>query len=199
MTTRIRLARGGKKKAPYYRIVVADKRSPRDGKFVERIGSYDPLLKEKKATIDLERVQYWLGTGAKPSDRVQKLLQLHGFKFGPTGNMESFQAVSEIAPKPEKEKKPSKKALARQAAAAEPAAEEAPKKEAAAPEPAVEPATPEPAAEESPKEEAAAPEPGDKAESEGKKAAAKSKGGGKKAKEDEAEKEQDATPGEEKK
>ncbi|HUJ76323.1 MAG TPA: 30S ribosomal protein S16 [bacterium] len=78
MSTVIRMARGGTKKRPFYRIVVADKRSPRDGKFIERIGSYNPLLAEKKSTVDTERARYWLGTGAWPSDRVRKLLELHG-------------------------------------------------------------------------------------------------------------------------
>ncbi len=74
----IRMARGGKRHRPYYRIVVADKRASRDGKFVERLGSYDPLLTENKATFDLERAKYWLGVGALPSERVRKLLALHG-------------------------------------------------------------------------------------------------------------------------
>jgi small subunit ribosomal protein S16 len=74
----IRMARGGKKHRPFYRIVVADKRASRDGKFVERLGSYDPLLPDNKATLDVERAKYWLGTGALPSERVRKLLALHG-------------------------------------------------------------------------------------------------------------------------
>ncbi len=79
MATRIRLARGGTHKRPYYRIVIADKRAPRDGKFIERIGNYDPLLKENKSNVDVERAKYWLGVGATPTDRVRKLLVLHGF------------------------------------------------------------------------------------------------------------------------
>ena len=82
MATRIRLARGGAKKRPYYRIVVADKRAPRDGKFVERIGSYDPLLTENKATINAERAAYWLNCGAQPSQRVAKLLAQAGIIKG---------------------------------------------------------------------------------------------------------------------
>lgn len=74
----IRMARGGKKHRPYYRIVVADKRASRDGKFVERLGSYDPLLPENKSTLDVERAKHWLGVGAQPSERVRKLLALHG-------------------------------------------------------------------------------------------------------------------------
>jgi small subunit ribosomal protein S16 len=78
VATRIRLARGGKRHRPYYRIVVAESRSPRDGKFIERIGSYDPLLKENKVTLDVERAKHWLNMGAKPSERVSKLLTLQG-------------------------------------------------------------------------------------------------------------------------
>jgi len=78
VATRIRLARGGKKKRPFYRIVVADSRSPRDGRFIERIGSYDPLLTENKVSVDAERAKYWLDVGAKPSHRVSKLLAVQG-------------------------------------------------------------------------------------------------------------------------
>jgi small subunit ribosomal protein S16 len=78
VATRIRLARGGKKKRPYYRIVVADSRASRDGKFIERIGSYDPLLAENKVTLNVERATYWLNVGAQPSERVSKLLALQG-------------------------------------------------------------------------------------------------------------------------
>ena len=74
----IRMARGGKAHRPFYRIVVAEKRNARDGKFVERLGSYDPLLPENKTTLDLERAKYWLSVGALPSDRVRKLLALQG-------------------------------------------------------------------------------------------------------------------------
>ena len=81
MSTVIRMARGGTKKRPYYRIVVADKRRARDGRYIERLGNYDPLLKDNKSAFDLERVQYWLGTGALPSERVAKLLKLHGVEL----------------------------------------------------------------------------------------------------------------------
>ena len=78
MSTVIRMARGGTKKRPYYRIVVADKRRARDGRYIERVGNYDPLLTDEKSKVDVERVKYWLGTGALPSERVAKLLKLHG-------------------------------------------------------------------------------------------------------------------------
>ena len=78
MATRIRLARGGKRHRPFYRIVVADSRAPRDGKFIERIGSYDPLLSDNKVQVDTERAKHWLYVGAKPSLTVSKLLALQG-------------------------------------------------------------------------------------------------------------------------
>ena len=77
MALKIRLSRGGAKKKPFYRIVVAEATSPRDGKFVEKIGSYNPLLpKEKKDRIKLEqeRVKHWLSKGAKPTSRVSRIL-----------------------------------------------------------------------------------------------------------------------------
>jgi small subunit ribosomal protein S16 len=81
VSTVIRMARGGTKKRPYYRIVVADKRRARDGRYIERLGNYDPLLADQKSGLDLERVKYWLGTGALPSERVAKLLKLHGVEL----------------------------------------------------------------------------------------------------------------------
>lgn len=78
MATKIRLARAGAKKRPFYKIVVADSRSPRDGKFIEKLGTYNPLLsKEDKNRVILvqDRVEYWLSTGAQPTDRVRKFLE----------------------------------------------------------------------------------------------------------------------------
>ena len=77
MATSIRLARGGSKKRPYYKIVVADSRSPRDGRFIEKLGTYNPLLPREHAqriTLDKERIDHWLKVGAQPSDRVAKFL-----------------------------------------------------------------------------------------------------------------------------
>jgi small subunit ribosomal protein S16 len=77
MALKIRLARGGAKKRPFYRIVVSESTSPRDGRFVERIGSYNPLLShdnKDRVVINTERAQYWLGVGAKPTDRVALFL-----------------------------------------------------------------------------------------------------------------------------
>ena len=73
---RIRLARGGAKKKPYYRIVVADQRCKRDGRYLERIGFYNPMVKENRIEIDAERIKHWLSVGAQPSDRVGKLMKL---------------------------------------------------------------------------------------------------------------------------
>ena len=81
MAMKIRLARGGSKKRPFYRIVAADSRMPRDGRFIEKLGTYNPLLpkdSEERVKMDLERVQYWLGEGAQPSDRVARFLEAAG-------------------------------------------------------------------------------------------------------------------------
>ena len=72
---KIRLRRMGAKKAPYYRIVVADSRSPRDGRFIEEIGLYDPMADGEKIKVDLERAKYWISNGAQPTDTVRGLLK----------------------------------------------------------------------------------------------------------------------------
>ena len=77
MPVKIRLSRGGAKKRPFYRIVVADSRSPRDGRFIERLGTYNPMVakdSENRITLKEERIKYWLSQGAKPSDRVARFL-----------------------------------------------------------------------------------------------------------------------------
>jgi len=81
MSVKIRLSRGGAKKRPFYRVVVADVRERRDGRFIERIGTYNPMLPkddENRLQIDLERVKYWMGHGALPTDRVAKFLEKAG-------------------------------------------------------------------------------------------------------------------------
>ena len=81
MSMKIRLARGGSKKRPHYAIVAADSRMPRDGRFLEKLGTYNPLLakgSEDRITMDLERVTYWLGKGAQPTDRVARFLEAAG-------------------------------------------------------------------------------------------------------------------------
>jgi len=81
MAMKIRLARGGSKKRPFYRIVAADSRMPRDGRFIEKLGTYNPLLpkdSEDRVQMDVERVQYWLGQGAQTTDRVARMLEAAG-------------------------------------------------------------------------------------------------------------------------
>jgi len=95
MATKIRLARGGAKKRPYYRIVVADVRAPRDGRFIEKIGSYNPMLpkdSEDRVQLNVERVQYWLSHGATPTDRVHRFLDAAGLlKREPRNNPKKAQ------------------------------------------------------------------------------------------------------------
>jgi small subunit ribosomal protein S16 len=81
MAMKIRLARGGSKKRPFYRIVAADSRMARDGRFIEKLGTYNPLLpkdSEERVKMNLERVQYWLGQGAQPTDRISRMLEAAG-------------------------------------------------------------------------------------------------------------------------
>jgi len=75
MAVRIRLQRIGKPKRPYYRVVAVDQRAKRDGKPIEILGQYDPIAQENKLRVDMERVNYWLGTGAKASDTVSELIK----------------------------------------------------------------------------------------------------------------------------
>ncbi len=81
MAMKIRLARGGSKKRPFYAIVAADSRMPRDGRFIEKLGTYNPMLpkdSEDRVKMDMERVKYWLGEGAQPTDRVSRMLEAAG-------------------------------------------------------------------------------------------------------------------------
>jgi len=83
MSVSIRLSRGGAKKRPYYRIVVANSRAPRDGRFIEKIGTYNPLLAkddEKRVILDTERAKHWLAMGAQPTDRVARFFDAAGVK-----------------------------------------------------------------------------------------------------------------------
>ena len=130
MSLSMRLSRGGSKKRPYYKIVVADARAPRDGKFIERIGSYNPLLAKDDAlrvTIDGERAKHWLDAGAQPSDRVARFLDVAGVKE---------RAVKVNAKKGEPGQKAKDRAEDKATKAAE--AEEAAAAAAAAPPPVVE-------------------------------------------------------------
>lgn len=126
MSAVIRLARGGAKKSPFYRIIVADKRSPRDGQFIEKVGTFNPLVAKDSATrvvLNTERVQHWLNVGAQPSDRVNSLLAAAG-----------LTKKAETAGKPQKaRKKADKLTRAEKRAAAEAEAKAAAEAEAAAP------------------------------------------------------------------
>ena len=164
MAVSIRLSRGGSKKRPYYRIVVADARSPRDGNFIEKIGTYNPLLAKddaKRVTIDSDRAKHWLSVGAQPTDRVARFFDAAGLKErtarnNPTKGKPGEKALERIE---EQEKKAADAAAAveaaKVAAAEAKAAAEAAAAEAAAA-PAVEEAPAEAVAEEAPAEEAAA-------------------------------------------
>ncbi|MEN2712429.1 30S ribosomal protein S16 [Sphingomonas sp. NPDC092331] len=137
MAISLRLSRGGSKKRPYYRIVVADARSPRDGKFIEKIGTYNPLLAKddaKRVVLDNERATYWLGVGAQPTDRVARFLDAAGLKErtaknNPNKGKPGEKAVERAEERAEKLKaaeEAAAEAKAEAAAAPAPAAEEVP-------------------------------------------------------------------------
>ena len=142
MATKIRLARGGSKKRPFYSIVVADVRSPRDGRFIEKIGTFNPLLakdNDQRVVMDQDRAKHWLDQGAKPTDKVLRFLDEAGMlKREPRNNPNKAKpgkkAQERIAEKEAKEQEAAE--AAKQAeedakAAAEAPAEEAPAEEAA--------------------------------------------------------------------
>lgn len=136
MATSIRLSRGGSKKRPYYKIVVADSRSPRDGRFIERIGSYNPLLAKdnpERVKLDADRAKHWLSVGAQPTDRVARFLDAAGLKERAARNNPNKAVPGEKA-KERAEEKAAKLAEAEEAAKAAAAApaEEAPAEEAPA-------------------------------------------------------------------
>ena len=121
MSLKIRLARAGTKKRPYYRVVIAESRMPRDGRFIERVGSYDPMLPHEspeRVKLDLERIKHWLGHGAQPTDRVTLFLARAGLVAAPERREQTKQS------------QPKAKAQERAKAAA--AAAEKPAEEAAA-------------------------------------------------------------------
>ena len=165
MSVSLRLSRGGSKKRPYYKIVVANSRAPRDGKFLEQVGTYNPLLAKDDANrvrLVEDRVKYWIGVGAQPTDRVARLLDKAGIKErAPTNNPnkgEPGQKAKDRADEKAEKAREAEEAAA--AAAAAPAVEEVAEapvvEEAAAEAPAAEEAAPaeEAAAEEAPAAEA---------------------------------------------
>ena len=144
MSLKLRLSRGGAKKRPYYRIVVADSRMPRDGRYIERVGTYNPMLPREhpdRIKLDGDRIKHWLGVGAKPSDRVAR-----------------FLGQAEIIPMPEIRETPKKSAPRAKTQERMREAEEAAKAKAEAEAAEAEAATEEAAAEEAPAEEAPAEE-----------------------------------------
>ena len=168
MAISLRLARGGAKKRPYYRIVAADSRRARDGKYLEQLGTYNPMLpkdSEDRVKLIEDRIRYWLGVGAQPSDRVHRFLDAAGIlerapknnpKKGEPGEAAKERAEEKAAKAAEAEEA-AKAAEEEAKAAAEAPAEEAPAEEAAADEGAAAEAadTAEEAKEEAPAEEAA--------------------------------------------
>lgn len=131
MATKIRLARGGSKKRPFYRIVVADVRAPRDGRFIEKVGTYNPLLPkdaENRVELNEERIKHWLGEGAQPTDRVLRFLDAAGMMKREARNNPKKALLGKKA----QERLDEQKAKEEEAAAAAAEAAEAPAEEAAA-------------------------------------------------------------------
>ena len=127
---KIRLSRGGTKKRPVYKVVIADSRRARDGRFIEKVGFFNPLLpKDKKERVGLEaeRIKYWLGQGAQPTTRVARILGENGIIAMPANGSNPSKAI----PKKERKKEGDEAAPAAAAPAAEAPKEEAPKAEAA--------------------------------------------------------------------
>ena len=132
MSVRIRLSRGGSKKRPFYKVVAADQRAPRDGRFIERLGSYNPMLPKEHADrfiVDVERVKYWLSKGAQPTERLEKMLSALGLVNAPA----TREQPKKSAPKAKALERIKEKEEKAAAAAAEAAAQaEAPAEEASA-------------------------------------------------------------------
>tara|TARA_E500000178_G_C16942251_1_gene717016 strand:- start:29 stop:610 length:582 start_codon:yes stop_codon:yes gene_type:complete len=176
MSVKIRLARGGSKKRPFYSIVVANITAPRDGRFIEKIGTYNPMLpkdSEGRVNLNTERAQHWLSVGATPTDRVARFLDAAGLmtrkqRNNPNKAKPGAKAQERIEMQKQKEEEArlaveeaaaaEAAAAATEAAPAEAAAEEAPAEEVAAEEVAAEESPAEAAAEEAPAEEVAAEE-----------------------------------------
>ena len=178
MAMKIRLARGGSKKRPFYRIVAADSRMPRDGRYIERLGTYNPLLpkdSDERVKMNVERIQYWLSEGAQVTDRVSRFLEAAGILDKKTRNnpkkaLPGQKAQDRVEEKLAKdsteapaEEAPAEEAVAEEAPAEETTTEEAPAEKAATEEAPAEKA----ATEEAPAEEAATEEaPAEKATTE---------------------------------
>ncbi|WP_170004665.1 30S ribosomal protein S16 [Pseudopontixanthobacter vadosimaris] len=136
MAIAIRLSRGGAKKRPYYRIVAADNRAPRDGKYLEQIGTYNPLLAkddEKRVQLNEDRARYWLGVGAQPSDRVLRFLDAAGIRERDARNNPNKGKPGEKATERAEERATKAAEAAEALKAAEEEARNAPAKEEEAP------------------------------------------------------------------
>ena len=134
MAMKIRLARGGSKKRPFYSIVAADSRMPRDGRFIEKLGTYNPLLpkdSEERVKMNMERVDYWLSKGAQPTDRIARMLEAAG-KLEKTERSNPQKAEPGKKAQERAEEKAAKAAAAEEAPAEEAPAEEAQAEEAQA-------------------------------------------------------------------
>jgi small subunit ribosomal protein S16 len=156
---KIRLSRGGAKKRPYYSIVVADSRAPRDGRFIEKVGAYNPLLKKddpNRVVLKIERIEEWVKKGAQPTDRVARFLSQQGLVKWEHGN--NPQKAEPGRKAKERAEERAQREADRAAAEAEAAAQPAPEPEPEAPA-AEEPAAEAPAAEEPAAAEEAAVEP----------------------------------------
>ena len=133
MATRIRLARGGSKKRPFYRIVAADARAPRDGRFIEKLGTYNPLLpreNDQRVVLDQDRIKDWLAKGAVPTDRVARFLDEAGLmkreaRNNPSKAQPGKKAQERLAEKKQKEEEAAAAAAEAAAAPAEEKGEEA--------------------------------------------------------------------------
>ena len=139
MAIKMRLSRGGSKKRPHYRIVIADSRAPRDGRFIERIGTYNPLLSkdnENRVSLDEERAKYWVSKGVEPTDRVRKFLALRNLiedieRNNPQKAIPKVKKDQVVEPTQEAkaEEKPAEEAKTEEKPTQEAKAEEKPEKE----------------------------------------------------------------------
>ena len=131
----MRLSRGGSKKRPYYKIVVSNSRAPRDGKYLEQVGTYNPLLAkddENRVRLVEDRVRYWIGVGAQPTDRVARMLDKAGIKErAATNNPNKAEPGKKAKERAEEKAEKAREAAEAAAAAAAAPAEEAPAAEAA--------------------------------------------------------------------
>ena len=171
MSVSLRLSRGGSKKRPYYRIVAADIRSPRDGRYIERLGTYNPMKQKndpERISLNIERIKYWLSVGAKPTDRVTKFLANEGLAKKPSipkqtkqdkpkkKTLEKLKAKEEkLKSKQEVKNAVEETSATKDEAAAQPADPQTSAPEEKKPEAAAQPAAPQPSAPEEKKSEAA--------------------------------------------